>query len=116
MANGRRLGSCGPLWEMAMTDALEEKLIKALQHVDAHGDVAPYDVHDPMTMLMREKAVQTNLVRWDDVHECYVLTSAGQGRISARTQDPGAVISFKKRHVMRHRARQQQLTKTNIDE
>jgi hypothetical protein len=33
----------------------EKRLIGALKNVDAHGDVAPADVHDPMTMVLREK-------------------------------------------------------------
>jgi hypothetical protein len=37
-----------------------------LKSVDAHGDVAPAHVHDPMTMLLRENAIQANLMRWDD--------------------------------------------------
>jgi hypothetical protein len=45
-------------------DALEERLIEALKSVDAHGDVAPAHVHDPMTMLLRENVVRDNLVRW----------------------------------------------------
>ena len=48
-----------------MIDALEKRLIEALKSVDAHGDVAPAYVHDPMTMLLRENAVQANLMRWD---------------------------------------------------
>src|SRR5208337_512473 len=49
-----------------MTDTLEKRLIEALQSVEAHGDVAPVHVHDPMTMLLRENAIQTHLMRWDD--------------------------------------------------
>ena len=49
-----------------MIDALEKRLIEALKSVDAHGDVAPAHVHDPMTTLLREKAIQAQLVRWDD--------------------------------------------------
>jgi hypothetical protein len=41
-----------------MIDALEKRLIEALKSVDAHGDVAPAHVHDPMTMLLRENASQ----------------------------------------------------------
>ena len=49
-----------------MIDALEKRLIEALKSVELHGDVAPAYVHDPMTMLLRENAVQANLMRWDD--------------------------------------------------
>jgi hypothetical protein len=30
----------------------ENRLIEALKNVDAHGDVAPPQVHDPMTMVL----------------------------------------------------------------
>ena len=63
-----------------MIDALEKRLIEALKSVDAHGDVAPAHVHDPMTMLLRENAIQANLMRWDDVRGCYVLTGTGRRR------------------------------------
>ena len=35
----------------------EKRLIEALKNVDAHGDVAPPHVHDPMTMVLRENAI-----------------------------------------------------------
>ena len=50
----------------AMTDALEKRLIEALTKVDAHGDVAPADVQDPMTMVLRQRAIQADLMRRDD--------------------------------------------------
>jgi len=37
-----------------MTDAQEKRLIEALRKVDAHGDVAPAHVQDPMTMVLRQ--------------------------------------------------------------
>jgi hypothetical protein len=80
-------------------DALEERLIAALKNVDAHGDVAPPHVHDPMTMSLRENALQANLMRWDDARDRYVLTGAGRRRISARHSAPGTVVSFRKRGV-----------------
>ncbi len=49
-----------------MIDALEKRLIEALKSVAAHGDVAPAHVHDPMTMVLRENAIQGNLMLWDD--------------------------------------------------
>ena len=61
-----------------MIDAPEKRLIEALKSVDAHGDVAPAHVHDPMTMLVRENAVRAHLVRWDDVRGRYVLTGTGR--------------------------------------
>jgi hypothetical protein len=84
-----------------MIDGAEKKLVEALLHVDAHGDVAPYHVHDPMTMLMRDRAVQANLVRWDDEQECYVLTSAGQQRISMRSPPTAEVLPFTKNNAAR---------------
>jgi hypothetical protein len=77
-----------------MIDAPEKRLIEALKSVDAHGDVAPAHVHDPMSMLLRESAVQTHLMRWDDGRGRYVLTGTGRRRISAGNRTPGAVVSF----------------------
>src|SRR5271157_4661464 len=80
-----------------MIDALEERLIEALKTVDAQGDVAPAHVHDPMTMVLRENAIQANLMRWDDDRGRYVLTGTGRRRISTRARAPGAVVPFRKR-------------------
>jgi hypothetical protein len=80
---------------MAMN--IEKRLIEALKNVDVHGDVAPAHVHDPMTMLLRENAIQAHLMRWDDVRDRYVLTGTGRRRISARGRAPGTVLSFRKR-------------------
>jgi hypothetical protein len=82
-----------------MADALEKRLIEALKSVDAHGDVAPAHVHDPMTMLLRENVVRDNLVWWDDVRGRYVLTGTGRRRISQGSRAPGAVVSFRNRSV-----------------
>jgi hypothetical protein len=73
-----------------MTDAQEKRLIEALRKVDAHGDVAPAHVQDPMTMVLRKRAIQADLMRWDDSRGHYVLTS----RISARSRVPGSVVRF----------------------
>jgi hypothetical protein len=80
-----------------MIDAPEKRLIEALRSVDAHGDVAPAHIHDPMTMLLRESAVQNHLMRWDDGRGRYVLTGTGRRRISASNRAPGAVVSFRNR-------------------
>jgi hypothetical protein len=77
-----------------MIDALEKRLFDALKSVDAHGDVAPAHVHDPMTKSLRENAVQTHLMRWDDGRGRYVLTGTGRRRISAGSRASGAVVSF----------------------
>jgi len=82
-----------------MSDALEKRLIEALKSVDAHGDVAPAHVHDPMTMLLRENAIQANLMRWDDVRGRYVLTGTGRRRTVEGSRAPGTVVPFRKRGV-----------------
>jgi hypothetical protein len=79
-----------------MTDAQEERLIEALTKVDAHGDVAPGHVQDPMTAVLRQRAIQADLMRWDDSRGHYVLTGTGRSRISARSRAPGVVVRFKK--------------------
>jgi len=79
------------------TEALEQRLIEALKTVDAHGDVAPAYVHDPMTMLIRENALQANLMRWDEEWGRYVLTGTGRRRLAAGRRAPGAVVAFRRR-------------------
>ena len=78
-------------------DPLEMRLIEALKTVDAHGDVAPAHVHDPMTMLLRENAIQANLMRWDDEWGRYVLTGTGRRRVTAGSRPPGSVVAFRRR-------------------
>jgi hypothetical protein len=80
-----------------MTDAQEAKLIEALIKVDAHGDIAPPHVQDPMTMALRQRAILADLMRWDDNRGRYVLTGTGRSRISARNRAPGAVLRFRRR-------------------
>ncbi len=81
-----------------MTDTHEDRLIEALKKVDAHGDVAPDHVHDPMTMVLRQRAIQGDLMRWDDNRGHYVLTGTGRNRISARHRSPAKVVRFQKRN------------------
>jgi hypothetical protein len=83
-----------------MIDPREKRLIEALKSVDAHGDVAPAHVHDPMTMLLRESALQAHLMRWDEARGHYVLTGTGRRRITVGSRAPGTVVSFRKRGVM----------------
>ncbi len=83
-----------------MIDALEKRLIEVLKRVEAHGDVAPAHVHDPMTMLLRENAIQAHLMRWDDDGDGYVLTATGRRRLRARSRVPGTVVSLRKRSVV----------------
>jgi hypothetical protein len=99
-----------------MIDALEKRLIEALKRVEAHGDVAPAHVHDPMTMLLRENAIQGHLVRWDDDREGYVLTGTGRRRLSARSRAPGTVVSFRKGGVMCSGAAYRKPANTNLTE
>ena len=81
-----------------MTGAQEKRLIEALRKVDAHGDVAPAHVQDPMSMVLRQKAIQADLMRWDDSRGSYVLTGTGRSRISARSRASGTVVRFKTRN------------------
>lgn len=81
----------------AMTDSQETTLIEALKKVDAHGDIAPPHVQDPMTMALRQRAIAADLMRWDDSRGRYVLTGTGRSRISARNRAPGAVLRFRRR-------------------
>ena len=83
-----------------MINAPEKRLIEALKMVDEHGDVAPTHVNDPMTMVLRENAIQGNLMCWDDARGRYVLTGAGRQRISARGRATGTILSFRRRDVM----------------
>ena len=79
----------------------EKRLIEALKNVDARGDIAPPHVHDPMTMVLRENAIQAHLMHWDDARGRYALTGTGRRRISARGRAPGAILSFRKHDVTR---------------
>lgn len=83
-----------------MTDAHEAKLVEALRKVDVHGDIAPAHVQDPMTMVLRQVAIQADLMRWDDNRGHYVLTGTGRARITQRNRAPGAVLRFKKREEL----------------
>jgi hypothetical protein len=78
-----------------MIDAQEKRLIDALRKVDAHGDVAPAHIQDPMTMVLRQRAIQSDLMRWDDSRGHYVLTGTDRRRISVRSRVPGAVVRLK---------------------
>jgi hypothetical protein len=78
-----------------MIDAQEKRLIDALRKVDAHGDVAPANIQDPMTMVLRQRAIQSDLMRWDDSRGHYVLTGTDRRRISVRSRVPGAVVRLK---------------------
>jgi hypothetical protein len=102
--------------EHMMIEALEARLIEALKIVDVHGDVAPAHVQDPMTMLLRENAIQAHLMRWDDGRGRYVLTGTGRRRISASSRAPGTVVSFSKRGVVGSGAAHRKSANTNLKE
>ena len=82
---------------MSMNDAQEKSLIEALQKVDALGDLAPSHVQDPMTMVLRQRAIQDDLMRWDDSRGRYVLTGTGRSRIAARTRASATIVRFRRR-------------------
>ncbi|HMK88906.1 MAG TPA: hypothetical protein VK446_04635 [Methylocystis sp.] len=90
-----------------MTDAHETRLVEALRKVDVHGDVAPPHVQDPMTMVLRQTAIQADLMRWDDSRGHYVLTGTGRNRITARNRQPGSVLRFRKREELAEPAKAQ---------
>jgi hypothetical protein len=71
-------------------------LIEVLKTVDKHGDVAPTHVDDPMSMVLRQTAVQGDLMRWDDDRGRYVLTGTGRRRITVRDRGKcvGTVLRF----------------------
>jgi hypothetical protein len=94
----------------------EKRLIEALKNVDAHGDVAPPHVHDPMTMVLRENAIQAHLMRWDDARDRFALTGAGRRRISARGRVPGTILSFRKRDVFGSGVQHRKLASGNLKE
>ncbi len=80
-----------------MTDSFGKKLVEALKKLDAFGDVAPAHVQDPTTMIIRQIAVQDDLMRWDSDRGHYVLTLTGRRRIAGRNAQPAAVLRFRKR-------------------
>jgi hypothetical protein len=51
-----------------------------------------------MTMVLRQRAVLADLMRWDGSRGHYVLTGTGRSRISTRSRVPGAVVRFKTRN------------------
>jgi hypothetical protein len=53
-----------------------------------------------MTMVLRENAIQANLMRWDDVRGRYVLTGTGRRRTVEGGRAPGTVVAFRKRSIV----------------
>jgi len=74
---------------VTMTETQENRLVEALRAVEQHGDVSPAVVHDPMSMVLRQQAVQGDLMRWDNDRGRYVLTGTGRTRIRARERGTG---------------------------
>ena len=83
--------------EHSLSEAPEITLIEALKKVDLFGDIAPPHVHDPMTALLRQKALLGSLIRWDDTRGQYVLTGTGRSRITARNRATATVLRFRTR-------------------
>ena len=81
----------------AMAETPETQLIEALKKVDVYGDIAPPHVQDPMTMVLRQNAIQADLIRWDDSRARFVLTGTGRNRITARSRTSGKILRFKMR-------------------
>ena len=77
---------------------------------------APAHVHDPMTMVLRENAIQANLIRWDDARDRYVLTGVGRRRIATRGRASGAVIAFRRRDLAHGGATREKPAKTRAEE
>ena len=75
-------------------DRQEKMLIEALVKVDTFGDIAPAHVQDPMTMVLRQRALFADLMRWDDYRGGYILTGTGRRRIAARYRAQSSVIHF----------------------
>ena len=80
-----------------MAQTPETQLLEALKKVDVYGDIAPPHVQDPMTMVLRQNAVQADLIRWDDSRARFVLTGTGRNRITARSRSSGKILRFKMR-------------------
>ena len=99
-----------------MTSDPEKRLIEALKNVDAHDDVAPPHVHDPMTMVHRGNALQAHLLHWDDARGRYALTGAGRRRITARGRAPGTILSFRKKDVLRTGMQHRKAASGNLKE
>ena len=75
----------------------ESLLIEALKKVDAFGDIAPPQAHDPMTNVLRQNAILGNLIRWDHERGRYVLTGTGRSRITARHRPTATLLRFNER-------------------
>jgi hypothetical protein len=80
-------------------------------HISCTSELA-----DPMTMLIRENALQAHLMRWDDARGHYVLTGTGRRRISAGSRAPGAVVSFRRRGLVNGGAPQRKPENPNLEE
>ena len=77
----------------------EDPVIRALEHVERHGDVAPGRRQDPATVTMRARIQRENLAAYDHEWGRFVLTSTGRQRIARRRNPPrlGEVAEFRPR-------------------
>ena len=87
-----------------MAETPETQLIEALKKVDLCGDIAPPHVQDPMTMVLRQNAIQADLIRWDDNRGRFVLTGTGRNRITACSRASGKILRFNRREEKDRRA------------
>lgn len=74
----------------------EDALLKALETVDAKGDVAPPNDHSPSTAVLRDNLARRSLIAWDDELGRFVVTGTGRDRIARRRRGPGKVIAFRR--------------------
>ena len=48
-------------------------------------------------MVLRQKAIQADLIRWDHSRGRFVLTGTGRNRITARGRASGKILRFRMR-------------------
>ncbi len=87
-------------------DRQEKMLMEALAKVDDLGDIAPAHVQDPMTMVLRQRALLADLMRWDDYRGRYVLTGTGRRRLTTRHHAQSSVVPFRKGSEKRNKAKE----------
>jgi len=58
----------------------------------------------PIVSVLRQNAIQADLIRWDDSRGRFVLTGTGRNRITARSRTSGKILRFKMRDDTEGRA------------